>query len=135
MDFQQAVNYGMRHLNAKVQRKELAQAAKTDTTPVDPVDCLEHRETFDCVWCTRTHSKGECTVLCKFCAECGIKGHTPGSKFCKSRRSSPMDDKQSNCSSRRYSGRSEDSRRDRNPARSGDLGGYRNSARKDSGED
>ena len=32
MDFQESVDYGMRHLTAKAKSKELAQAAKTDQT-------------------------------------------------------------------------------------------------------
>ena len=79
----------MRHLSTKVQGKELALGAKPDTTLSEPIDRVEQRETFECARCTRTHSKGECTALGKYCAECGLKGYIPASRFCRDRRGNP----------------------------------------------
>ena len=106
MDFQQDVDYGMRHLTAKVQGKELAQSGKADTTAAELVDHLEQWETFNCIRCTRTHSKGECTMLSQHCVECGIKGHIPASRFCKGRRTWPQEDRQGGGPSQRFLGRS-----------------------------
>ena len=46
LDFNEAVDYRMRHLSAKVQGKELALGAKPNTTLSEPVDRVEQRETF-----------------------------------------------------------------------------------------
>ena len=67
MDFQESVDYGMRHLNAKLQGKEFTQGAKPDSTSAEPVDRIEQHKMFVCVRCTLTHLKGECTALNKFC--------------------------------------------------------------------
>ena len=81
----------MRYLTAKVQGKELAQSGNADTTAPEPVDHLEERETSNYVRCT--HSKVECTALSKHCAECGVKGLIPVSRFCKGRRFGPPGDR------------------------------------------
>lgn len=49
MDFHESVDYEMRHLNTKLQGKELAQGDKPNTTLAEPVDHVEQRETFNCV--------------------------------------------------------------------------------------
>ena len=44
MDFKESIDYGMRHLNSKLQSKELAQGTKPNSTPAEPVDRIEQRE-------------------------------------------------------------------------------------------
>ena len=133
LDFNKAVDYGMRHLNAKVQSKELALAARPDTTPSEPIDRVVQRETFDCDRCTRNYAKGECTALGKYCVECWYKGHIPASRYCRGPRANPGENQQQDYS-QRYSGRSEEARGDREYARPGEAGKFQNSPRRECDE-
>ena len=76
MDFQQAIDYGMRQLTAKKQADQLAQANRYDngakqTLPVDRVE--EEKPKFDCNRCLNRHALRECKAWGQKCTKCNFQ--------------------------------------------------------------
>ena len=79
MNFQQAIDYGMRHLTAKKQSEELSQAHKNGEKETLPVDRVEEKKQFDCSRCQSRHSNHKCKA---YGQKCRVKGHFAGSPHC-----------------------------------------------------
>ena len=86
MDFQQAIDYGMRYLTAKNQANQLALANRngngsSQTQPVDRVE--EEKKTFDCDRCTKRHAAKECKAFGQKCTTCRSRATFPNPQTAK----------------------------------------------------